>query len=569
MAKQDKVYKGNMKARIADLNQIVYDLIFKQQTHDPAILISGLQHFIDHGTCTETPIDCAEKNKTFETILNQLPDVIWFCDMDMKVNYISQACTRLMGIPVSDAVNMRADEYMSVDEFSKMVTILSEAVEEAKISAPNTEIKRKFKTKFIRQTDGEEIWVEVIAILIRDAGGKPIGIAGVTRDINDETIAQREVFTAQKLEALGQLAGGMAHDFNNLLSAMLSYLGLIKSDEQTLTRNQIIITKMEGVIKQATELIQRVLGFSRKGKLRNEAVETIDIVTDTIEMFHAARRDFSVKTKHSGSSYMEGDRAQLQQVLLNLLINSADAIDEAKVKGISTVKDISVNTRVVNLSESNPFGIPSGEYSVISVRDYGIGIPIEIQERIYDPYFTTKPHGKGSGLGLASVYGIVKNHGGCVTLRSKPDEGAQFSIYIPTTNTPKVSHHKKKKSRMHKGSGNVLIVDDETYVTDAMTGVITRMGYDVVAITDATEIKRKFKKNRFDLIFLDLTMPKMSGEEVLEYIRSIDPDQRVILQSGYTQDLDVLSIIDRLNVSAFMQKPFKMDDISEMLRRFA
>ncbi len=561
--------KKIVKARVADLHAKIYEAVFFKKTHGAATLIDALQHFIDHKKFPGDSKECNVKQAHFEKIADTIPDTIWMSDLKLNINYISNRVTELLGYSHEEIIKMTPIDYMKEEDSLKISYILAEALKEAKGAGTEKEIQRKFKTQLIHK-DGSNIWVEISATLVCDAAGAPIGIAGVTRDINEEEQIRQETMRAQKLEALGQLAGGMAHNFNNLLGAILAYAEIIMNDKTSSDSIKETSTKISNVVTVARRLVLQILGFARKGKNEIVPISITEGINETIEMFSTTRSDLTINKKiGKDGMYIEGDKSQLQQVFINLLINARDSIDEASMVNQKTSKDIDVNVRLVSLSKNNPFKLSEGDYAVMAIRDYGVGITSVIQEKIFDPYFTTKPSDKGTGLGLASAYGVIKNHGGCITVRSKEMEGATFTCYLPISKKEnELNEYKsRKKEPVKKGIGTVLIIDDEIHVTDSCGALIQTLGYDVITINDPTKVKSTFKPGLFDMVFLDLTMPNMSAEEVMNFIISKDMSQKVILQSGYSMDDEAEKVME-LGCLEFLYKPIRRVDYARVLSKY-
>jgi signal transduction histidine kinase/ligand-binding sensor domain-containing protein/ActR/RegA family two-component response regulator len=377
--------------------------------------------------------------------------------------------------------------------------------------------------------------------------------------------AQQRLIQAQKMEAIGTLAGGIAHDFNNILGAIVGYTELALDDlaEGTRVRKnvQYVLTGAE----RAAELVKQILAFSRQAVQKRKPIILSTIVEDALKLLRSSlpatieiRRDTRAKT-----GTILGDPTQIHQVMMNLGTNAAHAMKE---KG---------GTLEVNLDEVFPYeetdarehNIKPGPYLRLTVSDTGHGIPKAVMKRIFEPYFTTKKTGEGTGMGLAVVHGIVNNHGGYISVYSQPGKGTTFHVFFPEIET-NVKTESPIKEKPPGGSERILLVDDEASLAEVGTQMLERLGYEVQGISnpiDALETFRE-KPNRFQLVISDLTMPHMTGLQLTEEIKKINPDTPIILCSGYSASLTAEQI-DALGISAFVMKPIVKSKLAQVVRQ--
>jgi two-component system, cell cycle sensor histidine kinase and response regulator CckA len=368
---------------------------------------------------------------------------------------------------------------------------------------------------------------------------------------------------SQKMEAIGQLAGGVAHDFNNILSAIMGSAELLKlQSDKNLHR---LIENIIQAASRASDLTRNLLDFSRKGTLQKLPVDMHSMLDEVISLLSHSidKRIEIIKDFKSQNPIVLGDPSKLQNAFLNLGINARDAMEKGGTIAFSTTDiEIEANTRT-------RFGdLPIGDYLKISVADTGIGIPKSDIERVMEPFYTTKEQGKGTGLGLASVYGSVLIHDGQIDIHSVPKKGTTFEIYIPTPNLPVQTADDTISSKLIYGTGNIMIVDDEDFVRNYGSSALRKLGYTVFDFSDPLEAVGYFEEHHqaVDLVVLDLIMPKMNGREVLEAMRQIDAEIPVVITSGYgkQQEGDLL----KEGARHFIRKPFTLGELSYLVDRY-
>jgi PAS domain S-box-containing protein len=373
---------------------------------------------------------------------------------------------------------------------------------------------------------------------------------------------EEQLFQAQKMESIGRLAGGVAHDFNNILTSIMGYAELLKLKlTDTSAREKqaadIIIKSAE----RASDLTRQLLAFARGGKYQPVPLIINDIIIQTINVSEKIFEK-NVKVKYDLGKKLnpiEADKNQLDQVLTNIIINAKDAMPNGG--------ELLFKTSNVYLDEeytSKFQDLKPGNYVKISIIDTGIGMPRSIKDRIFEPFFTTKGAGYGTGLGLATVYGIIKNHNGHITCTSEPGSGTTFTLYLPATEKEIIIE--ENESKLIKGEETILLVDDEEYVRDVSIRQLERLGYKAFTASDgieAVDIYKK-KKKKIDLVLLDMVMPNLAGRETFRELKNINPKIKVVLISGFSQN-DKATEILKEGALAFIQKPFKLYDLSKVL----
>jgi len=388
-----------------------------------------------------------------------------------------------------------------------------------------------------------------------------IGVVVNSRNITRTKQLEAQLIQSQKLEALGTLAGGIAHDFNNLLMGIQGRTNLIAQGNPS---SDTVLEHLKGIeehIKSASDLTRQLLGIARGGKYETKPIDLNDLVTNTTNMFGRTKKELTIHKKlHTLLWPVEVDQRQIEQVLLNLLVNAWQAMPAGGSIYLQTENTV-VDENYSVLHQLNP-----GRFVKLSVTDTGVGMDAATQQRIFDPFFTTKEMGRGTGLGLASVYGIIKNHGGVITVHSEKGEGATFKIYLPASEK-EVIVAEAVISKVEKGSEMILLVDDERLILDVGKPMLESLGYSVLSAEsgkDAVEIVKE-KKDELDLVILDMIMPQVDGEQAYDLIKEIVPNMKVLLSSGYSINGQAQKILDK-GCDGFIQKPFNMVELSRKIR---
>jgi len=410
----------------------------------------------------------------------------------------------------------------------------------------------------------------VIAQILLFAGLIWISASRLDRSEAEEEVAkealaasERMLQHSQKMEAIGVLAGGVAHDFNNLLNVILGYSELLLSDPEVSEMQRRKIEKIRKAGDTASGLTRQLLAFGRKQVLQPRALDLNQIINNPDGFLHRLiKDDISFSTSlYPGLMALLADPVQVEQILLNLVINACDSMANGGKLHIET------ENVVIEPSLAPKLGVAPGPFVRLTISDTGIGMDDETRAHIFEPFYTTKAAGKGSGLGLATVYGIIKQSSGYIEVDSKIGRGTTFGVYLPATRL--ITPQEVQKPSIVRGGGGatILVVEDSELLRDLIFETLETMGYTALLAQDGQQALRICTQfsGMIDLLLSDVMMPKMKGPEVMKNVKQLRPDIGVLFMSGYTDDVTVRHGISNADVS-FIQKPFSSTELTHKLR---
>jgi two-component system, cell cycle sensor histidine kinase and response regulator CckA len=387
--------------------------------------------------------------------------------------------------------------------------------------------------------------------------GEPARVVGVLSDITDRRSLELQFRQAQKMEAVGQLAGGVAHDFNNLLTAIVGY-GSFALDWATAPEQRRDLEEIIKAAGRASALTKQLLSFSRRNVMETVSIDLNLLIVDMVTMLRRViGEDIDLTMALAAErSVVRGDRSQLEQVVMNLVLNARDAID-----GGGTIQ---IETGTVTIDESDAThrpGLKAGSYVTLTVSDTGCGMSDDTRARLFEPFFTTKPRGQGTGLGLATVYGIIVQSGGAIHVESEPEHGSAFTVYLPDETSPVLVTDRHVDSQRASGSASVLLVEDEQAVRELVRIILERAGYAVVDAANPEEAETLFDAMAsVDLLLTDVVMPGRSGFDLFHRLLQKQPSLRVLFISGYTDYAMFDSTVVEPDL-AFLEKPFSAEGL--------
>jgi PAS domain S-box-containing protein len=412
--------------------------------------------------------------------------------------------------------------------------------------------------------DGSLHWLDIRARPLPDAEGRPARALGVVIDVDARHLLEAQFHQAQKLEAVGQLAGGLAHDFNNLLTAILGYANLLEMAIEPGDPRLDDVAEIIRAAQRAAALTRQLLALSRREVRQPTIVNLNTLVSESLQMLRRLLPESIDATANLEPALWQvrADVSQMEQVIMNLAVNARDAMPSGGRVRIETA-----NTAIDEHFASQRVGVSPGDYVRLSVSDTGVGMTDEVKERLFEPFFTTKEHGKGSGLGLATVHGIVKQSGGHIWVYSEQGRGSTFKVYLPRADGVSLEERKADATEPATGTGTVLVVEDERAVRFLTRTILTRLGYEVFEAAGPAEAMAWAvgRGEPVDLLLSDVVMPGESGPELHSRLAVLWPGLKVLFMSGYTDDSVARERLVEPGV-AFLQKPFTADDLSRKVR---
>ena len=500
----------------------------------------------------------------FRSIFEQVYLGVELASLDGRFTTVNPAFARLLGYTCEELQGKHFTEithpHDAAEKRNQVQTLLENGTGQVSL-----------EMRYLRKS-GESVWCATNISLLHDAAGRPAYFLGMVQDIDerkkaeeDRTRLQQQLFQAQKMEALGTLAGGIAHDFNNLLSVMLGFASLARQRLSSDDPLQDSMGMIEESAQRAADLTRQLLGFARPEHQQEKAV-CVGQVMDRVRRMVARTFDRNITLAiHKGSEplWVTAEPSYLEQALLNMCINARDAMPQG---GTLTLEAGAV-TR-----EAQPPGLCAtcapGRYASISVQDTGAGIAPETLPRVFDPFFTTKAPDRGTGLGLAMVYGFVKSHDGFVKVKSEPGHGARFTISLPLIPAPAAPTGPDRLGPLQPGRGTVLVVDDEPLVRAFASEGLKGLGYQVLVAENGKQALQMYELHRkeIDGVLLDLIMPELSGLETYRRMCAVDPLVRVVFASGYSTG-EILRNAPDARSAAFIGKPYTLEGLSIALRK--
>ena len=474
----------------------------------------------------------------FRLLAENATDVIWTMTLGGAFTYVSPSVERLTGFSVEEVLNMTLEEYLTPGSLEKVQALIARELAGGSVNRKdpiNMEVQQHTKS-------GEIIDVEVSSNWILDEEGHPIGVRGATRDIRARKKAERErneleaqLLQARKMEAIGTLAGGIAHDFNNILHPIVGYTQMLKDEHEGVTSTTEVLDEILRAASRAKELVAQILTFGRRSSETRALVSLSAVVRESLGLLKAAiPSTVEVKTQLADlDGVVFGNSSQLHQVVMNLCTNAYQAM-----KDMGGVMTIGLEHVVLKKDAGDlAFNLPSGEYQKLSVSDTGPGMSPAVMERIFEPYFTTKDVGAGTGMGLAVVHSIVKSHRGEIRVQSRVNQGAAFEVYLPAAQGVPEKEAGPQMGEAPKGNKErLLVVDDEPQTLRMTKRSLERLGYLVHAEDGGQSALDVFTANpdAFDLVITDMTMPGLTGDVLARQILNLRPEVPIILCTGYS-----------------------------------
>lgn len=512
----------------------------------------------DGGTTQSSEL--TDRQPLFDVFMDHLPALAFIKDSQGRYLYINSACKEMLKLAPEEMIG-RSDCDLWPDDTAKVLCL-----NDARIITDN-QVYSAIEPIMV----GDEQRHHLVTKFGIHNDCQPPLLGGIAFDITEKVRAEEEradleqqLIQSQKMEAIGTLAGGIAHDFNNVLAAIMGYVELAMFDASPGSKVHEELDQVLKATHRATELVRQILTFSRKTGQERQALDPEPLVGEALKMVRA-----TLPTTIDIRQHLDADGAkvlanatQLHQVIMNLCTNAAHAMEES-----GGTLEVGLEKRQFAGADAGRHGVAPGHYLQISISDTGHGISPALQQRIFDPYYTTKAQGKGTGMGLAVARGIVQSHGGAIQVESQVGKGACFNILFPLTSALAVPSSEKKES-LPTGTESVLFVDDEPVLTELGQQMLKRLGYRVTSCEDSQQALRLFMKDpyQFDLVITDTTMPNMRGDILASRMLAIRPDIPVFLCTGYSEQI-TQEKASQIGIAAFLMKPLSIGDLAFSLRR--
>ncbi|MBF0515841.1 MAG: PAS domain S-box protein [Nitrospirae bacterium] len=511
-----------------DTIELTNGRIFKRYSQPQKMddkIIGRVWSFRDVTAAKAAERELIKSEKRYRQLVDLHHAGIWAIDKDNYTTYVNPAMIKMMGYTAGEMIGQKAMSFM--DEESKKIFL------ENKIQLNDGKLEQL--EAIFNKKDGSKLYTSLdISPIINESGKFDGAIAGII-DITDKRLVEQDLRHAQKMESIGQLAGGVAHDFNNIISSIINYVYLIKRKISDITREELqdFVDEIQISAERAANLTRSLLVFSRKHAFAFSTVNLIDIISKMKTlMSNLIGADIELEIIISDSELpIYADVNQIEIMLMNLAANARDSMINGG-KLIITLLRVKYNKQFMKMKSVEK----AHEYALLSVTDTGTGMDALTINKIFDPFFTTKEVGKGTGLGLSTVYGVVKQHKGYIDVKSEINKGTTFSIYLPLTDNLITNEDKLTIADTKDNKGVILIAEDDEFLRNVTSLVLTRAGYDVIAAADGEEAVKLYSENKVDLVMMDIIMPKMNGKAAYDKMVKINKDAKVIFVSGYTDD---------------------------------
>jgi len=494
-----------------------------------------------------------ESETKYRTLFEESRDVIFIIDTQGKFIDANQAALDLFGYSRDEILEIGLDDlFLQPVELKNIKKY---------IAHDNYVRDRDVKLK---KRDNSPLDCLLTLSMRKADGGEMLGYQGIIRDETHQKVLEMQLIQAQKMESIGTLAGGIAHDFNNILAPIMLHSEMVMDD---LAPDDPLQLNMEGIFKaagQARDLVKQILTFARKRSEEKIVIKSSSIFKEAIKFIRSTiptTIDIQYNNKAEQDTIL-ADPTQLNQIVMNLCTNAAYVMREQ-----GGLLEVILENEDNSGEKANGFFIlKPGRYLKLTVRDNGAGISPDIIDRVFEPYFTTKKFGDGTGLGLATIHGIVKNYGGSITVKSEVGKGTAFYVYFPSIDAEDPDTDEKKID-IPKGTERILFVDDEKSVVDSMQKILERLGYKVTARTSSIEALEAFRNDTrlFDLVITDMTMPNMTGKELVSELKTLRPDIPIILCTGFSDQINKKKAKE-LGIDDFIMKPIIRSKIANSIR---
>ena len=565
---------GEIETRFKRKDGKVIDILLRSRPIDPQNPDKGIIFAaLDITERKQTGEALRESEVQLRLLAENMADIIWTTDLDFRTTYVSPSVEKVLGFTPEERKSQSLAEMVTPESLEAIRARFADEFQGEGTAGRDMDRSLTVETEYYKK-DGSTLWLENKVKWIQDSQGNIAGILGVSRDISERKRAEKEreeleaqLRQAQKMESLGQLAGGVAHDFNNLLTTILGNVELI---EMLMAKNRPVADNLAEIGKAANSaatLVRQLLAFSRKQVVQPRVLNVSEMIGAMFKLFRRLiGEDITLELKPSPAvPAIRMDPGQLEQVMVNLVVNARDAMPQGGKVVIETTR-VDLDREFFDRKGLVP---APGTYVRISVKDAGEGMSPEVRGRVFEPFFTTKTLGRGTGLGLATVYGIMKQNHGYIWVKSKPGEGSTFDLYLPATEVEEKKPEDPASKRISdlSGSGTILVVEDDDFVRDVSCEMLQILGYSTLSARDMDEAEEISKEHegRIDLLLADVVLPKGSGREVAEELAAFRPGMKVLFMSGHTDNVITHHGVLEPGIE-FIQKPFAPAELGKRVR---
>ena len=503
-----------------------------------------------------------KSEQQYRDLFNSTTDLIYTQDMDGRFISVNPAMQNLFGYNKEELLGHRPSDFMEL----KLQTGFKERYLEKVKEQGYHEGIACYYNKI-----GEKFYIEYKSFLIKPDDGE-LYISGMGRDVTEKVLSEKKLKTLQeqiaqfqRMEAIGTLAGGIAHDFNNILFPIMGYTEMLMKDVDENSTSQKRLAKIYTSAIRARELVKQILTFSRQGNNEFKLIEIQPVVKEVLKLIRSTiPTTIEIKSHiQTSCNTIQADPTQIHQIIMNLAINAYHAMEDSGGKLKVTLEEVElVESDLLNLE------MESGAFACLTISDTGKGMDKELTRKIFDPFFTTKELGKGTGMGLSIVHGIVADMKGGIQVHSEPEKGTQFFVYLPIVSNMKKQQIPNAKAAMQGGTEHILLLDDEEAIIEMEKEMLERLGYQVTSHTNSVEALEDFCNNtdKFDMVITDMAMPDMSGDKLSAELIKIRPDIPILLCTGFSETISDEKAAS-LGIKGFLLKPIGMNDFSRKIRQ--
>jgi len=539
-------YEFKARIRSGEVKHIFMSVAMIPGTED------SIASLIDISEWKRTEQALRQNEERFRDLAQFLPETIFEVDLEGHFTYVNQVSLERFGYTLDDVSHgLSFTDIIAPQDHQRAVANVKRILQGERLGLNEYTVRRKDGSLF-------PALAHTVSI-IHD--GRPVGLRGFMVDITEKKQIEEQLLRAQKMEAIGTLAGGIAHDFNNLLMGILGNISLMLMQVDESHAFYERLKYIEQYVRRGSDLTKQLLGFARGGKYEVKPTDLGAFVRQSAEMFGRTKKEIHIQCKASDGLWpVEVDRGQMEQVLLNLFLNAWQAMPCGG--------DLYLTLANVVLDEraASSMDLKAGRFVKLTITDTGTGMDDETRMHIFEPFFSTKERSRGTGLGLASTYGIIRHHGGCINVESELNIGTSFTIHLPATDKV-VEAETEPTEMLLKGEETVLLIDDEEMIIEVGQRMLAGLGYTVLTARSGREGLSIYDRHKgsIDVVILDMIMPDFGGKETFEALLRQDPNVRVLLSSGYSIDGQAKEIM-AAGCRGFIQKPFGMVDLSRKLR---